>query len=190
MNPVEYNKNSSTPEELLTSFIELNDSSWYIDPLLRFSSKCAHITELGIFQGQTIAAFLTQSPNKIVAYDIDLSLYDSSLFDKLKGNTILEIKQANSLRFTIEPTCFLFIDTRHVYEHVYTELKNHGNQASKFIAIHDTEYPPIGKRNNQFTCCPDKLVKDAVFDWMAENKRWSLAYQNIKNSGLMILQSN
>lgn len=189
MLPVKYDKHAQTPEELLDSFKALNNSSWYLEPLMEVAKECAHITEFGIFQGQSIAAFLVNKPSKIVAYDINMSLVDIPYFTKLSGQTTLYFKQANSLFFSIkEKTCLLFLDTRHVYEHVWTELKNHGNMSTKYIVIHDTNCPPPEKRKEPFTLFPDKLVRDAVLDWIKENEDWEVYKDITIETGMMILK--
>lgn len=188
MLPVEYNKAATNAQELYDSFNSLENSDWYVGPLIEFATKCETITEFGIFQGKTIAAFLTTTPKRIIAYDIDLSFYDPVVFDRVKGETVLNVIRANSLGFeSATPTDMVFLDTRHVYEHVKKELQLHTNCVSKFIAIHDTEYPPPEKRQIHYTAYLDKLVKDAVFEFVKLNPQWKIKYQTTEKSGLIVL---
>lgn len=138
------NWDAESLEDLYNSYMSEEDhSSWYLTNLMDIASECDTITEIGMFQGHSISAFLRTNPKKVIGYDIDISPINVNTFNRLcPKDTDLHFKQDNSLTMDVIDECdLLFIDSVHRYEHVIQELIRHGNQAQKFIVVHDTNYP-------------------------------------------------
>ena len=70
------NWNSESIIELYQSYMsEVDHSSWYLEELMRLGYECDTITEIGMFQGHSISAFLRTRPKKITGYNKIYSLY-------------------------------------------------------------------------------------------------------------------
>lgn len=158
-------------------------TDWLGDSLERFeiyshyASKCKTVTEFGVYTGSSTIAFLLGKPNKMRSYDI------TDRFFKLRPqieqickeeNIDYKFSLGNSLKIKIEETDFLFIDTKHEYEHALAELNRHSPMVQKYIALHDTgNWPGVFK---------------AVAKFLELNRDWFICYHCNKNSGLTILE--
>lgn len=184
MKPAPVNWESETLEELYFSYMsEVDHSSWYLTELMSLAESCDTITEIGMFQGHSISAFLRTQPKKVTGYEIDMGYIRRDVFQRLcpKG-TELEFIRANSLAIPAVEECdLLFIDSVHTYEHVKQELDIHGNSAQKYIVVHDTNYPPDHKN-------PKKKVRDAVNEFVDLNSNVWYHFKELTDmSGMMIL---
>ena len=155
-----------------------SDINEHLPVLFDYASKVNHVTELGVRWGTSTRAFLyaaIQNNNILRSYDIILNDNVKTLFNKAKSSNIdVVYTQANTLNLTIEETDLLFIDTEHTYAQLSQELVLHGNKASKYIICHDTvTFPDLDK---------------AIFEFLLNNKHWSLLTKHLNNNGLTILQ--
>lgn len=180
--PVDWNSDSII--DLYNSYMsEVDHSSWYLEELMRLAYECDTITEIGMFQGHSISAFLRTRPKKLTGYEIDMSHIRRDVFHHLcPDNTELEFIRGDSLTMPVIDECdLLFIDTVHRYEHVIQELNRHGNQAQKFVVVHDTNYPPDHKN-------PTKKVGDAVREFVDNsNGLWYHYKELTERSGMMVI---
>lgn len=181
MKPSKLRSSYDTINDLLQDFCIKNNVKWYIDILIDYANKeeVIDVTELGIYQGISTSAFLTTNIKKLKSYDITLSLMPVQLFKQLNKKIDWTVDVKNSIKDKIDNTDLLFIDTVHTYEHVQKELELHHVSVSKFIIIHDTEYP-IKKTK--------KKVSDAVLEFANTFSSWKIVLHNTNETGIMILE--
>lgn len=181
MNTIELDTEVKTARHVLGQFNKLQNTKWYTDILIEYANKeeINHVVECGVFQGASTAAFMNANIQRLDSYDIDLSLVHRPLFNRIKENIEWSIERKNSLKDLVPECDFLFLDTMHTYEHVIQEINFQGGQARKYIAVHDTNYPPPRKN-------PKKLVRDAVEEYAAENNL-EIAVDFRDHTGIMIL---
>lgn len=202
------NWQANTLSELHDSYMSEEDkSSWYLGKLSNLASKhnVDTITELGIFQGHSICAFLRGNPKKVIGYDIDLSHVNQDVLKKFANdkNIELEFYEGDSLQINIQETDLLFLDSRHFYEHVILELQRHAPMTKKYIIVHDVNYPydkkvMMWRYINDLIKRPKselvwatytyKKVRQAVEEFLNDNKDWTLLEDVKENSGMMILK--
>lgn len=155
-----------------------SDINQHLVTLFGFGKEVNHITEMGVRTGVSTRAWLNLAVNydkTLIAYDLYLDNNVADLFakaKKLKKNVTYNI--ANTLNVEIEPTDLLFIDTQHTYHQLISELKLHGNKASKYIIMHDT------------VTFPDLNI--AIEEFLQDNKHWILKIKFQHNNGLTILE--
>jgi len=190
------------------------DITEHVYTLIEYGKKCKHITEMGVRYGYSTRSFLFAQPKKLISIDFSqwLSLHQAGMIDPLETGTgniqytkykefykdvvdfqfILE----NSTKVDIEPTELLFIDTFHHGDCLTIELNKHGNKASKYIILHDTE--TFG-RNGQddpsgtffikgTTGGPGTGLMDALEQWLSQNPIWYISKHFTNNNGLTILE--
>ena len=143
-------------------------------PILRhYADRCDHITEMGVRGVVSTYAFLSSRAKKVVAIDI-LNVWVPEI-DKLTFIC------ADDLQIEIEPTDFLFIDTRHCYEQCIQELNLHAKNVNKYIGLHDTNI--FGRNGDD----GGKGLMDAIEEFIGKNTEWIIVYSVENNNGLTIL---
>ena len=184
MKPAPVNWDAESLEDLYNSYMsEVDHSSWYLNELMDLAKQCETITEIGMFQGHSISAFLRTNPKKVTGYEIDMSNIRRDVFHRLcPDETLLDFIRGDSLTMRVIDECdLLFIDTVHRYEHVIQELNRHANQAQKFVVVHDTNYPPDHKNST-------KKVGDAVREFVDNsNGLWYHYKELTERSGMMVI---
>ncbi len=159
---------------------QYSDIHEHLPTLRRLASQCEHITEMGVRSAISTAALLVAQPARLVCYDfhdsrewIELSL--------LRGATDFVFLKANVLLVTIEPTEMLFIDTRHTYAQLSSELGRHAASVAKFIALHDTAtFGKVGEDGGHgLTRAIDEFVSLGKF---------SIRECYDRNNGLVVLE--
>ena len=176
-----------------------SDINEHLPVLRHYSSKCKHITEMGVRGVVSTFAFAVANP--LVLRSIDL--YHPSNWngeEKLnyiekyceKNNIDFKFILANTLEVEIEDTDFLFIDTLHTYEQLKTELNLHGNKAKKYIGFHDTTLFAYQDENNSYTnklmSGPIKGLWPAIEEFIIKNPHWKIEERKTNNNGLTILK--
>lgn len=189
MNLSPIDKDAESLEQFIDSYIDPNDdrSSWYTEMLRWYASKpeIQVITEFGIFQGQSLAVFLSVTPKLVQAFDIDTQYVPDRTLLRLKSpKTELVISQRSSL----DPNLYvqgdlLFLDTVHKYDHVLSELYAHGGNGYKYIAVHDANYPPAYKRGND-----PRTVRDACYKYIANTGAWEIDFDTAYLTGLLVMR--
>lgn len=182
MQPIELDTEVNTARHVLGQFHRHQNTKWYTDILIEYANKddVNHIVECGVFQGASTAAFMNAKIDRLDSYDLDLSLVHRPLFNRIKENIEWTLERKNSLTDLVPECDFLFLDTVHTYEHVIQEISFQGKQARKYIAVHDTNYPPPRKN-------PKKLVRHAVEEYAKENNL-KIAVDFREHTGIMILE--
>lgn len=144
------------------------DMQLHLERLASYGRQCEHITEFGVRGGVSTTAWLYAQPKVLKCYDIN----DCSVVTRLRGMsgvTEFHFTQADTTTMpVIEETDLLFIDTLHTYDCLKAELERHGNQARKWIVLHDTEtYGEYGERNYQL-CTEVMGLWPAVKEFVAQ----------------------
>jgi hypothetical protein len=162
--------------------------------LVKLASKCQSVVEMGVRGGcsaYALAAGLEGSgaDDKWMLY-LDINNCQNPKLEELCKTVGIKIKfqQADS-RYVELPECdLLFIDTLHTYGQLKTELEIHHCKAKRYIVMHDTE-APWGNKNEVDDGSPDKGLRPAVDDFLAEHKdQWELHSHHANCHGLTVLE--
>ena len=177
-----------------------SDINEHLDTLHTYSSKCNHVTEMGVRGVLSTYALLYGNPSKgLVSYDIvHPEHYGGTLklVEELakEYNIPYEFKIGDSLTLDIDPTDLLFIDTWHTYDQLISELNLHSGMVSKYIILHDTTtYAHNGEpltSENTFVGEVDlsKGLWDAVEEFLSNTDEWEVEKRYTNNNGLTILR--
>ena len=182
MKPIELDTDVKTARHVLGQFNKHQNTKWYTDILLEYANKeeVNHVVECGVFQGCSTSAFMSGRIKRLDSYDLDLSLVYRPLFNRIKEDIEWTLERKNTIQDLVPECDFLFLDTMHTYEHVIQEIRLQGKQARKYIAVHDTNYPPPHKN-------PKKLVRDAVEEYATENNL-KIIVDFRDHTGIMIVE--
>ena len=170
----------TTPTELLEWFNKSYSVStkWYQDILSDYSKGLESVVEFGTWNGQGAVIFASAGVKDITTCDIDLGRVDQERIKSICGD--IKFNKEDSLNPSKKYEAdLIFFDTMHTYEHVIKELKVNAEGAKKYFAVHDTNYPPPRKS-------PKKLVRDAVFEYLKENKNFVLELEDRTSTGIII----
>jgi hypothetical protein len=159
-----YNKNCET----------VSDINEHVPVLKSYYDKCEHVTEFGVRGAVSLSAALYSNAKKVVAYDI----YPVAVPESDKLTFICK----SSLEIEIEPTDFLFIDSLHTYDQLFSELTIHANNVNKWIGMHDTVSFGQNGEDGQ------KGLAFAIQDFLASNNQWEIDIAKENNNGLTILK--
>ena len=159
-----------------------SDINEHMETLRRLSSKCKHITELGVGEMVSSWAFLEglrAEGGKLVSIDIKSPTEYGVPLENIQEGCIKEgiefvFRLESSLMIEIEETDMLFIDTLHTYKQVSQELKLHADKAKKYIVFHDTE------------SCKEDLLR-AVSEFLEVHPEWRETEHHTHNNGLTVL---
>ena len=177
-----------------------SDINEHLETLRLYSSKCDHVTEMGVRGVLSTYALLYGNPSKgLISYDIVHPNHYGGTLDYIEEfskeyNIPYEFKIGDSLTVDIDPTDLLFIDTWHTYDQLISELNLHSGMVSKYIILHDTTtYAHKGEpltSENSFKGEVDlnKGLWDAVEEFLDGTNEW-LAYERYtNNNGLTVLK--
>lgn len=114
-----------------------SDINEHLPVLKDLSSRCAHVTEMGVRGGVSTIALACGHPMRMVSYDINPVL-DAVVGMILEAGVDFQFFQRDVRHILIEATDLLFIDTLHTYDQLKTELALHASKVRKFVAFHDT----------------------------------------------------
>jgi len=170
---------SMTQQEVESKYQELcitpSDINEHLPILRQYADKCESIVEMGVRGCVSLFAFLSSKASKVIAVDI-LDVWTPEV-EKLTFIC------ADDLQIDIEPTDFLFIDSKHTYEQLKSELKLHAEKVNKYIGFHDTFI--FGRNSDDGTVMG---LLDAIEEFLLDNKEWSICYQTDVNNGLTIIE--
>lgn len=164
-----------------------SDINEHLPTLLKYASKCDHITEFGVRDIVSTYALLLGMPSKMISYDINQCPVDklNDIYHSVEGFIDFQFKIGNTLEVEIEETNLLFIDTLHNYNQLSEELKLHGNKANKYIIFHDTtSYEWYGE---SYDGIPRKGIWPAIEEFLAKNNHWKIEERFKNNNGLTVL---
>lgn len=153
----------------------ITDVHEHIPVLRQLSSECERVVELGVREGWSTRAFLTQR-NRLRSYDIVMWPYVQHLFNTMRNvGRDFEYIHADSLEIELEECDMIFFDTEHTYDQLSKELHLHGNKASKYLVFHDT-------------VSYDKALIPAIEEFLVLNPHWKIKHHYTNNNGLLILE--
>lgn len=177
--------------------------------LAKYTSKCNHITEMGMRSVVSSWAFakgliMNDFKNKeMVSIDLDYSPNIEPLKNALKqcGINFIFI-MANDTKITISQTDLLFIDTFHVYAHLKQELICHADKVNKYIILHDTQVDQllgecirtkldalkIAKDTGYLVEDINKGLQPAVDEFLISHPEWKIEKVFTNCNGLTILK--
>jgi len=157
-------------------------------PILRkYSSQCAHITEMGVRSVFSTWGFLAGLVDRGggTLHSIDCTHPSSCgghgtglgpVYDVCDGEKIeFVFFEEDTLKIDIQKTDLLFIDTDHVYKQLKAELELHAPKVKKYIILHDTSGPT------------GVDLKPAIDEFLESNEEWRTLEHFTNNNGLTIL---
>jgi len=166
-----------------------SDINEHLPTLLRLSSECKTVVELGVRQVVSTFALALGNPKKLRSYDLhhpsfhganDRFEYFLNAISETKVN--FSFQECDDLTIEIEECDLLFIDTWHVYSQLKRELELHGNKAKKYIAFHDTiTFGVVGEDGGVG-------LQPAIDEFMASNPHWVVKEHHLNNNGLLVLE--
>ena len=176
-----------------------SDINEHIPTLIKYSSECCHITEMGVRDINSTWAFLGTAPKNLISYDLhDPSHYGKNIQNVYEAATEYGLNfkfiQADVLKIKIDPTDLLFLDTWHTYNQLKSELYLHSDKVTKYIIMHDTttyEYKdePITSEHSENANYTGKGLWPAIEEFLENNKtKWKLVERFTNNNGLTILK--
>ena len=138
-------------------------------PIIRkYALLCDTIIEMGVRGMVSTWALLAGYPLQMASIDIvDPAEHQGDVKEATKvakENGILwDFLKGSSLDFKFRRTELLFIDTIHSYEQLTQELELHSPRTTKYIIMHDTNFPEMQKAINEFlTNNNDWKVKEVL----------------------------
>lgn len=154
--------------------------------------------EFGVKRGASSSALLLGA-KRVVSYDIAETPQAREL-QKIAGDR-WEYRIEDSRKAAVPECDLLFVDSQHDYETCYAELMAHGNNARKFLVLHDHmtfgvvgadgetgrqkwQYVP-GKGSVPLDCLG---ILQAVFDFMATWRSWRVEASFPESHGLLVLR--
>jgi hypothetical protein len=178
-----------------------SDINEHLPTLFEYAKKCNHVTEMGVRWVSSSWAFFKANPGKIVSIDIVKDKNVQDLIDVSREYNInFEFIEADVLKFEIEETDLLFIDTWHTYRQLSKELELHSKKVRKYIIFHDTiSYAIIDEGNYESVSelaleLPNKKqgLVPAINDFLSSElgKEWEIERIYSNNNGLTILKNN
>jgi len=164
-----------------------SDINEHLPVLLRYGSECARITEFGVRSIVSTWAFLAARPASLDSYDIDLppnlALVETCAAQDGVHFTF-HLKDVIAPDLVVPPTDLLFIDTLHTCAQLRQELERHGDQAEKYIILHDTV--TFGRQDEGNPGGPGLLP---ALDEFLETHPWWTRHEVLENNnGLTVLR--
>jgi len=150
--------------------------------LYEFAGRVKHVTEFGVRQGVSTAAFLAAQPACVRSYDIQDCPNKGSL-KMAADRTDWQFIQQSSLEADIEPTDLLFIDSLHTYDQLSKELALHHEKVSTYIILHDTLVCGV---KDEFGESPGLM--HAYRDFIQANPQWREYVISLAQSGMTVLK--
>lgn len=160
----------------------------HLETLKSYGADCDSITEFGTHIGYSTTAFIASRCPKIRCYDIAHKLDWTTKLREMAEEVGVDIEfiGGDTGQQRIEPVDLLFIDSLHTGAHLRKELFNCGDQAKRYIILHDTEIcgwndMPSSKNHPQG-------LKSALIDFLLANPHWFIREHYKNNCGLTVLE--
>jgi hypothetical protein len=134
-------KSLTLADEYWRRCFEPSDIVDHLPRLKSYAEKALHVTEFGVYKGNSTVAFFHGGPDWLVSYDLH-SWIDEKQFRAWaqEAKTTWDFRIENVLDIPpITPTDLLFIDTWHHGIQLAAELELHAHRVRKWIILHDTE---------------------------------------------------
>lgn len=165
-----------------------SDICEHLPTLKRYSEECEHITEMGVRRVTSTYAFMMGKPKRLISIDcepIETYKVDRNWLKEIAKeiNVDFDFYVGDTRKIEIEETDLLFIDTKHIYSQLKTELELHAGKVKKYLIFHDTTtFEWEGEHGI------DKGLWYAIEEFLDENKQWVLHERFTNNNGLTILK--
>lgn len=159
----------------------INEHMWV---LRSYAAECEHVTEFGTEMGFSTTAFVDARPKRVICYDITENAALKELLAVIPPEVKFTFHRVDCREADIEETDLLFIDTFHNYRQLRAELEKHGNKASKYIILHDTE--TYGRIDEHPDGGPQGLLL-AMHEFLDTNPHWSVFAHYPHQHGLTVL---
>lgn len=181
----------------------------HLDFLKDLASRCDHITEFGMRNACSTAAFLMAQPDELISWDINPHSIVSNISAGLlsvAGRTRWQPRVGDTLKIRpIEQTDLLFIDSLHTGRQLFEELKRHcvyGDFAERglpdgiydssplrsvrrYLVFHDTQtFGYIGEDGQE----PGLRGSIRVFQKNHTFPLWNMIHDFTHNNGLTVLE--
>jgi hypothetical protein len=164
-----------------------SDINEHLPVLLCYGSECARITEFGVRSIVSTWAFLAARPASLDSYDIDLppnlALVETCAAQDGVHFTF-HLQDVIAPDLVVPPTDLLFIDTLHTCAQLRQELERHGDQAEKYIILHDTV--TFGRQDEGSPGGPGLLP--ALEEFLETHPWWTRHEVLENNNGLTVLR--
>src|SRR3990167_7996416 len=155
-----------------------SDINEHLPTINKYACLCNSIVELGVRGMVSTWALLAGLPLEMVSVDIVDPIEHRGNTNETKEMAIEEgiywkFTKESSLNFKLKRTELLFIDTIHTYEQLIKELKLHAPRTTKYIIMHDTNFPEMQK---------------AIQEFLTNNNDWKVKETLTILTGLTVLQ--
>ena len=155
-----------------------SDINEHLPTLKKYACLCYTIIELGVRGMVSTWALLAGYPLQMASVDIvDPKEHGGDVEEAkkmTKGEGVLwSFLKMSSLEFKFRRTDLLFIDTIHFYEQLSQELKMHSPRTTKYIIMHDTNFPEMQR---------------AIQEFLTNNNDWKVKEVLTTLTGLTVLQ--
>jgi hypothetical protein len=159
----------------------------HLDFLESFASKCDHITEFGVNNAHSTAAFLSGCKGKVVSYDIVMtqSMKELASIEDIPCKWEVHLHDTGDPLLEIEETDFLFIDSKHTYDHLKKELSTHPVRVHRYIGFHDTVSHGEVSNDGGYNL---KGIMPAIREFLELNPQWTIKHEFTHNNGLLICE--
>ena len=160
-----------------------SDINEHLPILKEYAQKCDHVTELGTRYGNSTIAFMMESYNTLITYDVQ----HNSKIDYLQliaDENGIDYKCIIKNPQSIEETDLLFIDTDHHVDQCSKELALHADKVRKYLIFHDVvSFWEKGQGYEK-----GGGLKYAIEPFMRDHPEWKQVYRAENNNGLLILE--
>ena len=152
-------------------------------PVLRvLATQCRVVTELGVRNAVSTAAFVVARPKLLRCCDIERSpAVDIVAKHASDADVRFSFELGDSRQIEAVACDLLFIDTMHTRAQLTAELERHGPLVARWIVLHDTV--TFGERGED----GGEGLLPAVREFIAKYP-WRIAKEYTNNNGLMILE--
>lgn len=156
------------------------DLNEHMETLRKYADMCTRVTEFSN-RHESAVALLAARPLKAVIYNTETHATLDAVIKLLGDESNVKYYTSYSGVTDIEDTDFLFLDTKHTYEQLTSELLRFSKRVKRFIAIHDTQiYSESGEDGG-----PGLLT--AIRKFLKDNQQWSIILHNANQYGLTII---
>src|SRR3990167_10837759 len=132
-----------------------SDINEHLPTIRKYALLCDTIIEMGVRGMVSTWALLAGYPLQMASLDIvDPAEHQGDVVETKKvakkHGIIWDFLKMSSLDFQFRRAELLFIDTIHTYEQLIKELDLHAPRTTKYIIMHDTNFPEMQKAIKEF----------------------------------------
>lgn len=155
-----------------------SDINEHLPIIRKYACLCNTIIEMGVRGMVSTWALLAGYPLFMISIDIIDPFQHGGNVDETRkiakdDGVTWDFIKTSSLEFKFRRTELLFIDTIHTYEQLIQELRLHAPMTTKYIIMHDTNFPEMQK---------------AIQEFLTNNNDWKTKEVLTIDTGLTVLQ--